>query len=146
MIYSTKSCAHMVDFITEQLFTMFCNVFFLTNTSYSTISYETRYVRLFSSVFCICIRGDIHVLLWMTALKHYIHSYVWNIHVSLFTSIIKYIKCSTVCWLHCLIGIWCFHFHQYLNYIVVVSGLGRRNRSTRRKPLTCHKSLTNFIT
>ena len=40
-------------------------------------------------MFCICIRGDIHVLLWMTALKHYIHSYVWNIHLRLFTSIIK---------------------------------------------------------
>jgi hypothetical protein len=29
---------------------------------------------------------------------------------------------------------------------VVVSFIGGENRSTRRKPQTCHKSLTNFIT
>jgi len=29
---------------------------------------------------------------------------------------------------------------------VAVSFIGGGNRSTRRKPSTCHKSLTNFIT
>jgi hypothetical protein len=29
---------------------------------------------------------------------------------------------------------------------VAISFIGKGNRSTRRKPLTCHKSLTNFIT
>ena len=38
------------------------------------------------------------------------------------------------------------HFQQYFSYIVAVSFIGGRNRSTRRKPMTCHKSLTNFIT
>ena len=38
------------------------------------------------------------------------------------------------------------HFQQYFSYIVAVSFIGRENRSTRRKPLTCRKSLTNFIT
>ena len=37
------------------------------------------------------------------------------------------------------------HFLQYFCYIVVVCFIGRGNRSTKRKPLTCHKSLTNFI-
>jgi len=37
------------------------------------------------------------------------------------------------------------HFQQYFSYIVVVSFIGGGNRSTRRKPPTCHKSLTNFI-
>ena len=35
---------------------------------------------------------------------------------------------------------------QYFSYIVAVSFIGGVNRSTRRKPLTCRKSLTNFIT
>jgi len=32
------------------------------------------------------------------------------------------------------------------NYIVVVSFIDVGNQRTQRKPLTCHKSLTNFIT
>jgi len=35
--------------------------------------------------------------------------------------------------------------NNILNYIVAVSFIGGGNRSTRRKPPTCHKSLTNFI-
>ena len=35
------------------------------------------------------------------------------------------------------------HFQQYFNYFVVVSFIGGGNW---RKPQTCHKSLTNFIT
>jgi hypothetical protein len=39
------------------------------------------------------------------------------------------------------------HFQQYFSYIVAVSFIGWENRSTPgRKPPTCHKSLTNFIT
>ena len=34
---------------------------------------------------------------------------------------------------------------QYFNYIMVVSFIGGGNLSTRRKPPTCHKSLTNVI-
>ena len=37
------------------------------------------------------------------------------------------------------------HFQQYLSYIVAVSFIGGGNRSTRRTPPTCLKSLTNFI-
>jgi len=37
-------------------------------------------------------------------------------------------------------------FQQYFSIIVAVSFLGGGNRSTRRKPLTCYKSMTNFIT
>jgi hypothetical protein len=40
-------------------------------------------------------------------------------------------------------GVSC-HFQQYFSYIVVVSFIGGRNRSARRKPPTCRKSLTNF--
>jgi hypothetical protein len=42
-------------------------------------------------------------------------------------------------------GVEC-HFQQYLRYIVTVSVIGEENRSTRIKPPTCRKSLTNFIT
>jgi hypothetical protein len=35
------------------------------------------------------------------------------------------------------------HFQQYFSYIVAVSFIGG---GTRRKPLTCCKLLTNFIT
>ena len=35
------------------------------------------------------------------------------------------------------------HFQQYFSYIVVVSFIGEGNR---RKPPTCHKSLTKTIT
>jgi hypothetical protein len=38
------------------------------------------------------------------------------------------------------------HLKQYFSYIVAVSFIGGGNRSTRRKPPTCRKSLTNFIT
>ena len=35
---------------------------------------------------------------------------------------------------------------QYFSYIEAVSFIGGGNKSTRRKPPICHKSLTNFIT
>jgi hypothetical protein len=35
---------------------------------------------------------------------------------------------------------------SYFSYIVAVSLIGGGNRSIRKKPPTCHKSLTNFIT
>jgi hypothetical protein len=44
-----------------------------------------------------------------------------------------------------VIGFKC-HFQQYFGYIVSVSFIGGGNHSTMRKPLTCCKSLTNFIT
>ena len=37
-------------------------------------------------------------------------------------------------------------FQQYFSYIVAVRFVGGGNRSTWRKPPTCRKSLTNFIT
>ena len=37
------------------------------------------------------------------------------------------------------------HFQQYFSYIVAVSFIGEGNRSTRWRPPTCRKSLTNFI-
>jgi hypothetical protein len=37
------------------------------------------------------------------------------------------------------------HFQQYFSHIVVVSFIGGGNWRTQRKPLTCHKSLTNLI-
>jgi hypothetical protein len=38
------------------------------------------------------------------------------------------------------------HSQQYFSYIVAVSFIGGGNRSTRRKPLTSRRLLTNFIT
>jgi hypothetical protein len=37
-------------------------------------------------------------------------------------------------------------FQQYFSYIVAVSFIGGGNWWTRKKPLTCRKSLSNFIT
>jgi hypothetical protein len=37
-------------------------------------------------------------------------------------------------------------FQQYFSFIAVISFIGGGNRSTGRKPQTCIKSLTNFIT
>ena len=49
-----------------------------------------------------------------------------------------------------LLGLWDYgvlrHFQQYFSCIVVVSFIGGGNQSTWRKPPTCRKSLTNFIT
>jgi hypothetical protein len=39
-----------------------------------------------------------------------------------------------------------FMVFNAISYIVVVSLIGGENRSTQRKPPTCRKSLTNFIT
>ena len=36
-------------------------------------------------------------------------------------------------------------FQQYFSYIVAVSLIDGGNRSTRRKPQTCRKSLTNIV-
>ena len=41
-------------------------------------------------------------------------------------------------------GLWCLT--QYFSYIMAVSFINEWNRSTRRKPPTYRKSLTNFIT
>ena len=41
-------------------------------------------------------------------------------------------------------GVEC-HFQQYASNMVAISFIGGWNRSTWRKPPTCHKSLTNFI-
>ena len=38
------------------------------------------------------------------------------------------------------------HFQQYFSYIVAVSFNGGGNQNTLRKPPTCRKYLTNFIT
>jgi hypothetical protein len=38
------------------------------------------------------------------------------------------------------------HFQQYFSYIMAVSFIGGGNWSTQRKPPTCRKSLTDFIT
>jgi hypothetical protein len=46
--------------------------------------------------------------------------------------------------IHRLVGLWCFQ--QYFSNIVETSIIGGGDRSTLRKPLTCHKSPTNFIT
>jgi len=42
-------------------------------------------------------------------------------------------------------GVW-RHFQQYFSYIMAVSFIGGGNLCTLRKPPTCRKSLTNFIT
>jgi hypothetical protein len=39
----------------------------------------------------------------------------------------------------------CQTIRMLFNFSMVVSFIGGRNRSTRRKPPTCHKSLSNFI-
>jgi len=38
------------------------------------------------------------------------------------------------------------HFQQYVCYIVAISFIGGGNRRTQKKPQTCRKSLTKFIT
>ena len=38
------------------------------------------------------------------------------------------------------------HFRQYFSYIAVVSFIGGGNGSSRRKPLACRNSQTNFFT
>jgi hypothetical protein len=44
-------------------------------------------------------------------------------------------------------GLWCLTpLSKIFIYIVVVSFIGGGNRNTQRKPPTCRKSLTNFIT
>jgi hypothetical protein len=45
------------------------------------------------------------------------------------------------------VELWCLTpLQKYFSYFVAVSFIGGGNRSTRRKPSTCRKSLTNFIT
>ena len=44
------------------------------------------------------------------------------------------------------IQVWFDGVQQYFSYIVAVSFISEGNQRTRRKPPTCRKSLTNFIT
>jgi len=45
------------------------------------------------------------------------------------------------------VGLWCLMpLSTIFSYIVAVHFIVGRNRSTRRKPPTCHKPLTNCIT
>jgi hypothetical protein len=45
-----------------------------------------------------------------------------------------------------LVSVFNKEFQQYFSYIMTISFIGGGNQSTQRKPPTCHKSLTNFIT
>jgi hypothetical protein len=55
--------------------------------------------------------------------------------------LIDSIKFNKIVWFYGVLR----HFQQYFSYIVAVSFIGGGNRRTTRKPLTCRKSLTNFI-
>jgi hypothetical protein len=63
-----------------------------------------------------------------------LHPLIMNVHISQFC--LPFIPWS---WMS-------MHFQQYFSYIVAVSFIGGVNQITRRKPPTCCKSLTNFIT
>jgi len=69
--------------------------------------------------------------------KTLLHIYVKNIYTMHHTSN------KTESTNYVLFGLWC---QQYFSYIMVVSFIGGGNQSTRRKPPTCNKLLTNFIT
>ena len=45
-----------------------------------------------------------------------------------------------------LVSVFSKEFQQYFSYIMTISFIGGGNQSTQRKPPTCHKSLTHFIT
>jgi hypothetical protein len=47
---------------------------------------------------------------------------------------------------YCLFMVFNATFQQYFSYIVAVSFIGGGNWNTRRKPPTCCKTLTNFMT
>ena len=77
---------------------------------------------------------------------------MWHIGILLYL----FIKClifwcvvlleNLVMWLLSITCLLFGHFQQYFSYIMAVNFIGGGNRSTLRKPPTCHKSLTNFIT
>jgi hypothetical protein len=48
-------------------------------------------------------------------------------------------------WIGLVNGAQC-HFQQFFSYIEAVNFFGGGNLSARSKPLTCRKSLTDFIT
>jgi hypothetical protein len=73
-----------------------------------------------------------------------LHVYIYILWRILYLSILKNLIKN--------IQVWFMVFNALMllstifSYIVAVSFIGGGNRSTRRKPLTCHKSMTNFIT
>jgi hypothetical protein len=52
-------------------------------------------------------------------------------------------------WYSFFIKVWFYgalrHFQQYFSYILAASFIVGGNQSTQRKPPTCRKSLTNFV-
>jgi hypothetical protein len=54
---------------------------------------------------------------------------------------------KNIFWFVFFSGLWCLTpLSTIFHYIVAISFIGGGNRSSRRKPPTCRKSLTNFIT
>jgi ABC-type spermidine/putrescine transport system permease subunit II len=79
----------------------------------------------------------------------WIYSYICNQFSSLLTLWVRIpLRRSVLCTWLAIIGLVLVygvsrHFQQYFSYIVTVSFIGGGNRSTRRKPPTCNKSMTN---
>jgi hypothetical protein len=75
----------------------------------------------------------------MDVYKHE-RKYYFTHFVHTFMNYFWYLECR-------FIGLWCLMpLSTILSYIMAVSFIGWGNRSTQRKPPTCRKSLTNFIT
>ena len=80
---------------------------------------------------------------------------IWLCVIVTFSNISVILQATTTAVLHLIkinenIGVAVMVFNATFNnissYFVAVSFIGGGNWSTRRKPLTCHKSPTNFIT
>ena len=69
-------------------------------------------------------------------------------HKSVWTHYVHTLKAMYIngCLFVCLLDGVERHFQQYFSYIVAVNFIGGGNQSTRKKPPTCRKSLTNLIT
>ena len=100
-----------------------------------------------------CIIYESHLSLMLTCNCLHVSSYLLVIRLTSAsrwrTSILKYNDTVFIYFILVWLGLWCLMPHstifQVHLYIVAVSFIGGGNHSIRRKPLTCSKSLTNFI-
>jgi hypothetical protein len=144
--YVAKSKLHMSTFFQSNYPKVHINHdFFNYFISYRCLItvYCYHWCRLLFNVNVVC------YLIWMSsAIQFYVVCYsIWcHLLINLISSAVQF---DIVCYSIYRMGTlewFVVHFQQYLSYIVAVDLNGVGNRSTRRKPPTCRKSLTDLIT
>jgi hypothetical protein len=128
----------------------------MTNASYSKFLRLYKYnICKYISLFHCFIEKSYKTGLTVEERKKYLiiysiegPSWPWSYDSWIYNYICNQCLSPLTLWVPTPLSLWCLtpQCQQYFSYFVAVRFIGEGNRSTRRKPPTCHKSLTNCIT